>query len=44
MPDALADVERISRLPIDAFVIENAVSLSSEDNDNRFIVFVRHRM
>jgi len=44
VPDALADVERVAGFPLDALLVENALSLAAQDDDDRFIVLVRHRM
>ena len=44
MPHALADIESVAGFPIDALAIQDAVSRATENNNNRFIVFVGHRM
>src|SRR3990170_6717319 len=44
VPDALADVYCVARLPVDALLIQEAVALAAQNDDDRFVVLVGHRM
>src|SRR5688572_27513564 len=44
MPHALTDIESVAWFSIDALTVQDAVTRATENNNNRFVVFVRHRV